>query len=74
MTVRHGSGPNWQHVFPLLPKGASEPRWFDVSARAVANDDGSIERVVGVAIHVTDRRRVEALAEKARGRLSYLAG
>jgi PAS domain S-box-containing protein len=74
MTVRHGSGPNWQHVFPLLPKGADEPRWFDVSARAVANDDGSIERVVGVAIDVTDRRRVEAEAEKARGRLSYLAG
>lgn len=74
MSVRHGAGRNWQHVFPILPRGASEPRWFDVSAKAVANDDGSTERIVGVAIDVTDRRLAEARAEEARGRLSYLAG
>lgn len=74
MTVRSGPGPNWQHIFPLLPKGASEPRWFDVSARAVANDDGSVDRIIGVAIDVTDRRLAEARADEARGRLTYLAG
>lgn len=74
MTVRHGPGPSWQHVFPLLPRGSDEPRWFDVSARAVASDDGTIERVVGVAIDVTDRRRADQRIEEARGRLDFLAG
>ncbi len=81
-----GSVEGWHHEFSLR-SADDELRWFEVSARAVVSDDGAVDRIVGVAADVTDRREAESIraslvqraddarsaAVAARERLAYLA-
>ena len=85
MTVRHGAGPRWQTAFRVVIDG--EERWFEVSARVAPAEDGSVDRVVGVAVDATERRRADEVqsvlmaradaarveAVEARERLGFLA-
>lgn len=48
-----------------INRSDGEIRWVSVSGNVVANPDGSDRRIVGVAVDITDRKRVEhILAEK----------
>ena len=79
-------GPEWHHAFRVGPPG-EQTRWLEAHARAVVADDGTLDRVVGVAADITERRLAEEIrsglmaraeearltAEAARERFSFLA-
>ena len=79
-------GPEWHHAFRVGPPG-EQTRWLEAHARAVVADDGTLDRVVGVAADITERRLAEEIrsglmaraeearltAEAAHERFSFLA-
>ena len=62
------TGPEWRHAMRLRIADDTV-HWFEISARSVVADDGSVDRVVGVAVDVDERHRADeiraALMERA---------
>lgn len=82
----NGFAEGWRHTFHLN-MGDGVLRLFEVSARTVVTDDGTVDQIVGLAADVTERREAETMrgelmrraneasasAMAARDRFSWLA-
>lgn len=52
--------------------GSGPTRWVRVRARTVVDDRGSVERISGTVVDVTDRRKIQAEVETQKQSLSHL--
>ena len=68
LALTQTKGSEWRHTMRMRIADDTV-HWFEISARTVVADDGSVDRVVGVAVDVDERHRVDeirtALMERA---------